>query len=270
MTAPTGARCSPAFKDYVKASGLGLVELSTAKEAENLLRQREIDIGFVCGWYWMLGAELLNRVPLGYYGIHYSLLPKYRGFAPLVWALINGEKQVGLSLFRFSAGMDEGDIVRQMSLDVGDNDTIADVMQALEDMSQTAVREHWNLILNRTAVLTRQPAIGATYGAQRRPEHGLIDWRLSAQRIHNFVRAQAPPYPGAFTSADGKKIVILRTTVDSRTYYGTPGQIIERSDQGLLVTCGEASALLVERLRTEAGESTARDGLKGTAALGGH
>jgi methionyl-tRNA formyltransferase len=172
------------------------------------LRQWQPDFGLVVGWYYMVPRSIRQLFPRGVAGIHASLLPKYRGGAPLVWAIINGETQTGVSLFYFDDGVDTGDIIGQRSVAIAPADTIKTVLRKATLASVELVRELVPAIRRGTAPRIPQDHTAATSFPQRCPEDGLIDWNKDPQQIRNFIRAQTRPYPGAYTYINGKKVTI--------------------------------------------------------------
>ena len=108
------------------------------------------------GWYWIFSEDVLNSVPNGFIGVHYSLLPKYRGFSPLVWSIINGENEAGFSMFSMNAGMDEGDIWLQKKISVGKNEYIGEIMDKFEKEVVNSFSELLPDILNGSISLTRR------------------------------------------------------------------------------------------------------------------
>lgn len=166
----------------------------------------------VIGWYHMIPKEVREIAVLGCVGIHASLLPKYRGGAPLVWAMINGENETGISFFHFNDGVDDGDIVAQKAIPILKTDYIADMLLKVKTESINLLLQYVPLLLENKAPRIKQNEAEATYVPQRKPEDGEIDLNWPAEKISNFVRAQAPPYPGAFIKNEkGEKIYIYRT-----------------------------------------------------------
>lgn len=166
------------------------------------------DFLLVIGWYYMIPKSIREIATKGCAGIHASLLPKYRGGAPLVWAIINGEKDTGISFFYFEDGVDDGDIIAQRSFPIEDNDTIADLLKKVEYSSLAVLEEYVPLIGQGKATRITQNNSLATYVPQRKPEDGEINWDWEPDRIKNFIRAQTKPYPGAYTVINRKKIII--------------------------------------------------------------
>lgn len=215
----------------------------TALGARVLADPKHPDVGdaalvIVAGWYWLLGREALEdrRVV----GIHNSLLPRYRGGSPLVWAMIRGDRQVGVSLFELVSGMDAGPIWGQTRLEVGPDEMVGNVLPRLEAAAIDLLRDALPTLRDPAAAGTPQDDDAATFCAQRASADGRIDWSWSAQRIHDFVRAQSRPYPGAFTECQGRRITIWETRLIDQTYFGSPGQIIAGG-----VICGDARPIQV-------------------------
>src|SRR5204863_2577569 len=190
---------------YCKSVDLPLSVISRPGDLESIVREQSPQYVLVSGWYWIIKPALLSSVPGGFVGLHPSLLPKYRGSAPLVWALLNGEKQTGVSLFYFDDGMDTGDIIDQRSFAIEPEDSIAELLAKAESANLDLVKTYAGSLLSNTAPRRRQDHKLASYGSPRRPEDGRICWNQSATEVHNFIRAQTRPYPCAFThSADGR------------------------------------------------------------------
>jgi methionyl-tRNA formyltransferase len=215
------------FHKFQQNTGKPLRILKKGAELKSAIDEFHPDLCLVVGWYWILKPDLLKMVPSGWLGIHASLLPKYRGGAPLVWAIINGETETGLSLFYFDEGMDTGDIVAQKKLVIGPDETIADVLQKAETLSVRMVQENYPLLINDTAPRFQQDHSKATYVAMRNPEDGQIDWNnMSTMQVYNWIRAQTTPYPGAFTFIGDEKLIIWKASVSrDEKHDAKPGEI---------------------------------------------
>lgn len=234
----------PDFEAFCAERGIPFTSVPRASDAYAAIRAAAPEIVFVCGWYFLIPPALLESGPR-FFGIHNSLLPHYRGGAPLVWAMIRGEPRVGSTLFRITPGMDDGPAYLQVSTEPGLEDGIGDVIAAIENRFLDAIPHAWPAIVRGDLRETEQDHAAATYCGQRRPEDGLIDWSQPAAAVHDFVRAQTRPYPGAFTVAGGKKIRIWRTWPLDAVYCGTPGQILQREKGRVLISCGGHTALAV-------------------------
>lgn len=174
------------------------------------------DLIVVIGWYYMVPRRIRELAAKGCVGVHASLLPRYRGGAPLVWAMINGEKQSGVTLFHFADGVDDGDIVAQKQFPIEPTDTISEVLEKATQASIDIVEEYVPRLADGTAPRNPQDHSKATTVPQRSPSDGLIDWSWDPVRINNFIRAQTKPYPGAFTYVDDKRVTIWSADVTER------------------------------------------------------
>lgn len=174
------------------------------------------DVILVMGWYHMVPKKIRDIAKYGAWGIHASLLPKYAGGAPLVWAIINGEKETGVTLFRLSDGVDDGDIIEQQTIPISFEETISDVYDKVTVASKEILL-HTLQNISEVKFSPQDKTIVQTW-PQRKPEDGEIDLTWPAEKIYNFIRAQSPPYPGAFIkTADGRKIIIEKAKLDKPT-----------------------------------------------------
>lgn len=199
------------FDDLARKYRLPIISIDSGMGAPELgqtIASWRPDLGIVIGWYYMIPHRIRDLFTLGIAGVHASMLPKYRGGAPLVWAIINGEQSTGVSLFYFDGGVDTGDLVAQSKIRIGPDDTIATVYKRASASSVRLVSRYVPLMLKGTAPRRQQDHALATTFPQRSPKDGLIDWTQSPARIRNFIRAQTKPYPGAFTHIQGKRVTI--------------------------------------------------------------
>lgn len=234
------------FKQFAEDKHVPIYVLKKPSELSELINRGKPDMMVVVGWYWIIDDNLLDNVPDGIIGVHASLLPKYRGFAPLVWAIINGEKKTGISLFYFERGIDTGDIVAQKEFEILENDTIKELLEKTEESIINILNEnYWELLANK-APRIKQNHKYATYCSQRKPEDGKINWNLSNKKIHDFIRAQAPPYPGAFSFIKDKKITIIKSRLFPYPYMGIPGLVCQITDESVIICCGVNAIELLE------------------------
>jgi methionyl-tRNA formyltransferase len=169
------------------------------------------DLFVVAGWYYMIPKRWRRLAPA--YGLHASLLPDYSGGAPLVWAMINGEKYTGVTLFQFDDGVDSGPIVGQRTTTIEEADTIATLYARIEELGLELLQQYLPLLANGTTILTPQDHSKRRIFPQRSPEDGKIKWEQPAHTLYNFIRAQTRPYPGAFTIWKGMPITIWQARV---------------------------------------------------------
>ena len=161
----------------------------------------------------MLPQELLNTAKIAALNMHGSLLPKYRGRAPVNWAVLHGETETGATLHMMEVKPDAGDIVGQSSVTIGPDETATDVFAKVSEAAVNVIRGALPALLQ--GKVTRQPndlQKGSYFGG-RKPADGLIDWNQTAKQVHDLVRAVAPPYPGAFSDHNGKTMIIARTSL---------------------------------------------------------
>jgi methionyl-tRNA formyltransferase len=236
--------CLPEFEALCAAHAVPLRCVDRVDETVAELARVAPVLVLVHGWYRMIPIE---RCPgARFFGFHYSPLPAYRGNAPLVWQILRGEARLGISFFRFGSGIDDGDLVAQRMFDLGADETIADALRHAEAACLAIARETLPGLLAGTRTPQPQPDVGASYCGLRVPDDGLIDWTWRADRVHDFVRAQTRPYPGAFSvHPDGRRLRIWRSARDPRRFYGTPGAVLSVEGAEVLVACGCDSALRI-------------------------
>ena len=183
------------------------------------IRDYTPDLILVSSWSQILPQELLEIAPLGTIGVHYSTLPERRGGAPLAWALIDGLDELGLSLFYYDIGVDTGDVIAQSSVPISAEDDAKSMLDKLVRAVPDLFLAHLGAILSGSAPRMKQDDSKATHTKARSPADGEIDWSLSPREIYNFIRAQATPYPCAFTKIVDKnnrtkKLVIPKARLD--------------------------------------------------------
>jgi methionyl-tRNA formyltransferase len=171
-------------------------------------KYQQPDIFFSINYRFIIDNFLINLPRLYALNIHGSLLPKYRGRTPHVWAIINGEKITGITVHKIIEKVDAGDILLQHKIDISDKDTGADILFKFEKMYPELVEESIRRIINKREKFVKQNHVLATYFGKRVPDDGKIDWNWQKERIYNWVRAQANPYPGAFSFYDNNKLII--------------------------------------------------------------
>lgn len=237
----------PEFKAFCEGVRLPLTVLTKPGEFSDIVCQCSPHIVFVIGWYWIINRQLLNILPGGFVGVHASLLPKYRGHSPLVWAILRGEQQSGVSMFYFEEGIDTGDIVDQVTFDIAPNDTIADALVKVESATLDLIGKYARPLVAGTAPTRKQNHELASYVSLRREEDGIINWHQTAMEVHNFVRAQTRPYPGAFTHLpDSRRLRIWRAGLFPHPFYGVPGLVGQKHGNGRVVSCGEGALVVYE------------------------
>ncbi len=202
---------------------------------------------FLFSFYYrdVLSTKVLKCARRAAINLHGSLLPKYRGRAPVNWAIINGEKETGVTLHHMTVKPDAGDIIGQRSVPIGDRDTAADVYARLEESAGMLLDEMLPLVLKGDAPGIPQISAEVTVCRRRCPEDGLINWHDSARCIFNLIRAVTEPYPGAFTWLRGDKLIIWWARPEMDCAGLGPGEI--GADGGRIRIGTRAGCLLLEK-----------------------
>ncbi|MGH8931556.1 MAG: methionyl-tRNA formyltransferase [Egibacteraceae bacterium] len=247
--------------DLAEQHGVPVLVRNYANDDEVVARLRELepDILVAANWRTWIAPRVFEVPYHGALNLHDSLLPKYGGFAPLNWALINGEKEVGVTAHFMNEEFDSGDIVLQRSVPVGPKDTVTDLFEKTVELFGPLTLEALDLIESGCGAWTRQDPEQASFFHKRSIEDSRIDWTWPATDIVNLVRAQADPYPNAFTFYEGQRIRILAASVARGRYGGTKGRVFCPQGEGVAIVCGPEPhrgrnhALVIERLRTDDG-----------------
>jgi methionyl-tRNA formyltransferase len=177
-------------------------------EASNFLEQFKTDIILSINYLFIVENNVLDHPDLFAINIHGSLLPKYRGRTPHVWAIINGEIETGVSAHLMEKGCDTGDIIMQKRIPINRNQTGANILHEFERIYPEMLLDTLKKINENTLTKQKQDENKASWFGKRTPEDGHINWNWQKERIQNWVRAQAHPYPGAFTKLNDRKVII--------------------------------------------------------------
>ena len=199
----------------------------------------------------LLPADVLAAAKRGAFNLHGSLLPKYRGRAPVNWAVARGETETGATLHAMTNRADAGDIVDQEAVPIGPDDTAWEVQKRVTQAGVRILERQLPALLGGTAPRRPQDESQATTFPRRTPEDGHIDWGRSAAEVHDLVRAVAHPYPGAFTDVFGGKTYLWKTRLPHLGAHDNfPGQV--RAEQGrLYVACGDDRYVEVLRIQRD-------------------
>jgi len=208
---------------------------------------------FIFSFYYrrMLRPALLALAPRGALNIHGSLLPKYRGRAPVNWAIIHGETETGATLHYMADKPDTGDIVAQTAVPILPDDVAGDVFVKVTVAAEMTLDRALPALLAGTAPRAPQDPGKASYFGGRKPEDGVIDWSKSATAIHNLVRAVAPPYPGARTLIDGHPARVLRTRVLDAAAPAVIAPAFDIAEGRITAGCGGGGILQVLELEID-------------------
>ena len=191
----------------------------------------------------LLSDEILGLAAKGAFNLHGSLLPAYRGRAPLNWVLVNGETETGVTLHRMVRRADAGAIVAQQKVAIDRDETALQLHQKLNATAQTLLRDALPGILNGTFSETAQDESKASIFGRRAPEDGRLDWNKPARQLHNLVRAVTDPWPGAYSFAGVSKFIVWKSRVRDDIPAAKPGTVVSVSP--LIVSCGEQALEIV-------------------------
>ncbi len=180
----------------------------------------KIDLLFSINYLFIIQKNLIDWPDKYALNIHGSLLPKYRGRTPHVWSIINGEYKTGITIHKMVEKVDAGDILLQKEIKINNNETGADILRKYAQNYPILIKDVISKIIsNKKLVFVKQDERKATFFGKRTPEDGKIDWNWQRQRIYNWIRAQAKPYPGAFSFINDKKIVIHKSRYSDFGYH---------------------------------------------------
>ncbi len=241
---------APPVKEAAIASGITVLQPTRIRTAEALetFRAHGADVAVVVAYGRILPESFLKAFPSGAVNVHFSLLPKYRGAAPVNWAIVNGETVTGVTTMRIDAGLDTGDILLQREVTIGRDENSAELMRRLSTIGADLLSE----------TLRRMPGIvpvpqddeTASFAPLMKKEDGRIDWNLPAITVANRVRG-FQPFPTSFSFYEGKKVTIWRAAPSGEVQSSAkPGEILNAKGGDLVVNCGEGS-LYVEELQIE-------------------
>jgi methionyl-tRNA formyltransferase len=206
---------------------------------------------FLFSFYYrhMLDKTWLEVPRCGALNMHGSLLPKFRGRAPIHWAILKGESATGASLHYMVEKPDAGALVDQESVPILENDTALDVSLKVAGAAAQVLRRSLPLLVaGRAPARPLNLAAGSYYG-RRRPEDGRIDWRCSAREVHDLVRAVAPPFPGAFTEVNGCRLAVLETRLDAQpAHFTAQAPCLYAADGEWYADCVDRRRLRITRL----------------------
>jgi methionyl-tRNA formyltransferase len=229
-------------RDY----GLRVIAPADANTSELAQTVAALRPDFVFSFYYraMLGAPLLRAAGRGALNMHGSLLPKYRGRAPVNWAILRGERETGATLHYMVERPDAGDIVDAQAVPILIDDDAREVFSKVTVAAELVLARALPALLAGGAPRRPQPLLAGEYFGRRRPEDGRIDWTRPALEVHNLVRAVAPPFPGAFGVVDSERWEIQRTRLSSRPAPVGGAQLFAVGGECFLA-CGDGRTLVL-------------------------
>ncbi len=255
----------PPVKVYAEEQGLPVYQPKTFKDGafENELKALAPDLIVVVAYGKILPRYVLEFPKYGCVNVHGSLLPAYRGAAPMQRAIIDGCKETGVTTMQMAEGLDTGDMLIVRRVPIKENDNFEDIHDALGAAGAEALLETVNALRAGTLVATKQDNDKATYAAKILKEDCLLDFTKNAQTVHDLARGLSP-IPLSFThTPDGKLLKVIETRIAKTTTNAAPGTVIAL-DGCVTVACGEGTAIELHRLLPEAkGRMSAADYIRG-------
>lgn len=247
------ALTAPPVKREAQRLGIPVFQPEKARTPESVARiaGERPELIVVVAYGQILPPSILDVPEYGCINVHASLLPRYRGAAPINWAIARGETVTGVTIMKMDPGMDTGPMLHVREMPIGEDDTAETMFPKLSSLGAQALTEALGKLREGDLAETSQEGSRATYAPMIRKEHGRIEWGKSAREVRDLVRGMTP-WPSAFTDHDGKTLKVLAASV--REGKGRPGEILSVDRDGIVVACGEG-ALLLDKIQPEGGRA---------------
>ena len=245
---------APPVKQRALERGLPVVQPTKLRTGEfgAWVRGQDVDLALVVAYGRILPPDVLAAPRLGCINVHASLLPKYRGAAPITWAVVRGETESGVTLMQMDAGMDTGAMLEMWRIPIGPNETAGELSDRLSDLGARAVREGVPKVAEGAYVRAPQDHAHATLAPMLKKEDGAIDFAKGARAVHDHVRGMSP-WPGAFTRLQGKVVKVLATGMGGVTppLTASPGDVVLADKNRVVVACGGERREALDLLRVQ-------------------
>lgn len=210
-------------------------------EALKIMQELKPDLTVVAAYGKILPKDMLDVAPLGNVNVHGSLLPKYRGSAPIQWSIINGDKVTGITTMFMAEGMDTGDMIMKFELPIGEDETSGELFERMAELGADSIEKTLELFDKGEVSAEPQNEDEATYAPMLKKEMGELDFSKTAKEIHNLVRG-LDPWPIAYTFLDGKSIKVYEAKAVSDV-KGKIGELLD--EKRFIVGCGDGAVELV-------------------------
>lgn len=237
----------PPVKEAALQLGLPVVQPTKLRNGDFAawVREQRADVAVVIAYGRILPKDVLEAPTHGCVNLHASLLPKYRGAAPITWAVVDGETESGVALMRMDEGLDTGDVLASMRTTIGSDETAGELYARLSELSaELTVRELPRYLRGELQAVPQVHA-EATLARMLRKEDGRVDWTKSASQLHNHVRGMSP-WPGAWTTLSGKTLKLLKAAhLPGDARAAAPGTIVLADKSGVVVATGNGLLNLV-------------------------
>lgn len=255
----------PPVKERALALGLRVEQPIKVKTPEfaQLIASANADVALVIAYGRILTKAVLEAPRRGCMNLHASILPKYRGAAPITWSIVNGETETGISLMQMDEGMDTGPVYTKHVTPIRPDMTADELAVELGALAALVVRYDLERAVRGEIEAVPQDHAAATMAPILDKEHGRIDWNKSARAVHDHVRGMTS-WPGAFTTTGGKTLKVLSTRVETEQgVLGAPGEVIVADKRGVQIACAGGSVALLRAQMEGRKPSAAQDLLSG-------
>lgn len=241
------------FDSLAKNHDIELIETSNinTREVKSKLENLNPDLCICPGWHQIIDNSILTIPNRGFVGFHSSDLPDGRGGAPVNWSIINSESRITLSLFHYSNGIDNGDIICKKDVGVERRDDVNTVLDKLSFAACDILSTVRKKFESETVETTTQSVGEATYRPRRQPQDGIINWKLTSSKLIDWIRAQTDPYPGAYTFSDGDRVIIWSAEPIDDNYNIDPGTICHTCDNENIIIATGDGAIRLNRIQKE-------------------
>lgn len=237
-------------KDFALQQNIPIFQPTKIRTPEALeeFRSNSADVAVVVAYGRILPETFLTAFPKGAVNVHFSLLPKYRGAAPVNWAIVNGETETGVTTMQMDVGLDTGDILLQRHTTIGSDENAIELMERLSLVGADLLSETLTNLADLPPI--KQDETAATFAPIMKREDGLIDWQLSASEIANRVRG-FQPFPTSYTFINKAKLTLWQTNLGEAPSDAIPGTILTAFGDMFEVACGGGSVLKINEVQPE-------------------
>ena len=239
-------------KEFCLAHDIPVFQPTKLRDGTVLAQIRELapELIVVAAYGRILPEDILNYPARGCVNVHSSLLPKYRGAAPINWAILNGDKETGVTIMHMAAELDAGDIIAQASTPIDPDETVESLHDRLAELGAELLVETVKKIEDGTACRTPQDAAQVTYAPMLSRELSPMDWNKPARALHDQVRGLIP-WPAAVAELGGVRCKVFSTAVCGESTSAAPGTVVQAGKKGLKIACGGETVLEILELQPD-------------------
>ncbi|MCF7887974.1 MAG: methionyl-tRNA formyltransferase, partial [Candidatus Omnitrophica bacterium] len=249
-------------KQLAESKNIPLIESRKPNSPEIKARIKDIDPDVIISsdWETWISPEVVTLAKKGAINVHDALLPKYAGFSPVNWAVINGEKFAGVTVHYIEEAFDQGKIILQEEVAIEEEDTIVEVLKKIFTKTPEIALKSLDLIEKDKVEAKEQDLNQASFYHKILEEDCEINWNNSSQAVYNFIRALSDPFPNAFTYFQGQKLKIKKASIPKKVYCGIPGRLVCREGKGVVILCGskginQPQGIVIETVQDHQGKT---------------